>query len=127
MGDVTNSPTFVDDPLSQLLVRYLAEADALQGDVHGLKLLREKYIAAIRTPPWNWRSISRTKTRSGTASAGARTDCRDSSGYTDVTLIGRGAMGVVYKAFDRELKAIGGAEGSVSRRGDVRRPPTAAC
>jgi serine/threonine protein kinase len=104
MGDVTNSPTFVDDPLSQLLVRYLAEADALQGDVHGLKLLREKYIAANPDAALELAQHFQNEDAFGD-SFGRRSDRLPRfERYTDVTLIGRGAMGVVYKAFDRELK-----------------------
>ena len=104
MGDVTDSPTFVDDPLSQLLVRYLGDADALHGDVHRLKTLREQYIAANPDVASELAQYFQDEDAVGDSFGRPADRLPRFERYADVTLIGRGAMGVVYKAFDQELK-----------------------
>jgi serine/threonine-protein kinase len=104
MVDVTDSPTFVDDPLSQLLVRYLGDADTLHGDVHGLKALREKYIAANPDVASELAQYFQDEDAVGDSFGRPADRLPRFERYADVALIGRGAMGVVYKAFDQELK-----------------------
>ena len=104
MGDVTNAPTLGDDPLSQLLVRYLADADALHGDTQQLKTLRERYIAANPDAASELAHYFTDEDAIGDSFGRPADRLPRFERYADVTLIGRGAMGVVYKAFDRELK-----------------------
>src|SRR6185503_17572805 len=104
MADVTNSPTLGDDPLSQLLVRYLADVDALDGDVQRLKALRESYIAANPDAASQLAQYFQDEDTAGDSFGRPANRLPRFERYADVTLIGRGAMGVVYKAFDRELK-----------------------
>src|SRR6185503_17281688 len=90
--------------LSQLLVRYLADADRLHGDTSQLKALRETYIAANPAVASELEQYFQDEDAVGDGFGRPVDRLPRFERYADVTLIGRGAMGVVYKAFDRELK-----------------------
>ena len=101
---MADSKTLADDPLSHLLVRYLGDADALHGDGRRLTTLRQEYIAAYPDHASELAEYFQNEDTVGD-SFGRRSDRAPRfEQYPDVTLIGQGAMGVVYKAFDRELK-----------------------
>ena len=101
---MTDPTTLADDALSQLLARYLVDADALHGDGGRLTALREKYIADYPDHASEFARYFENEDTVGDSFGRPADRLPRFDRYTDVTLIGQGAMGVVYKAFDRELK-----------------------
>jgi serine/threonine protein kinase len=76
----------------------------LHGDVHGLKALRERYIAANPDVASELAEYFKDEDAVGDSFGRPADRLPRFERYADIALIGRGAMGVVYKAFDRELK-----------------------
>jgi serine/threonine-protein kinase len=96
--------TLADDPLSQLLASYLVDADALHGDGRRLTTLRQKYISDYPDHASELVQYFQNEDTVGDSFGRPVDRLPRFERYTEVSLIGQGAMGVVYKAFDRELK-----------------------
>ena len=92
-----------DNRLSQVLAEYLEEIDTVEGDASHLQILRDRYVADYP----DLASELKDHFEHEDAVAGhvwERDVLPEFDRYTEVTRIGHGAMGIVYKAFDRELK-----------------------
>ena len=98
----SRSPT--NDRLSRLLAAYLEETEVLGEDAVRLHALRERYLAAHPDLAADLQSHFQHEDALAADLGGKRDVLPRFDRYTDITLIGQGAMGVVYKAFDRELK-----------------------
>ena len=92
-----------DDRLSRVLAEYLEETDTVKGEATYLQVLRDRCL----TDYPDLASELKDHFEHEDAVAGhvwERDVLPDFGRYAEVTQIGEGTFGVVYKAFDRELK-----------------------
>jgi len=90
--------------LSQVLAAYMDEADSIKEDAHKLNSLRERYLKEHLELAPELELHFENEDAIGWCREDIQDSLPDFDRYTSVTRIGQGAMGVVYKAFDQELK-----------------------
>ena len=120
---VMDSQVSTHDRLSQVLADYLEALDTVKGDASRLQVLRDSYLdeyadlgSELKDHFEHEDAIGRHLVEGEVLPSFGR--------YSEVTRIGHGAMGIVYKAFDRELErwvalkipSLVGAENREARR-----------
>jgi len=91
------------DRVGQVLAEYLVEAERVLGDAAGLEAVRSRYV---RDHPEMATLLKNHFESEDLLGHGLSTSdpLPQLDRYTEMTEVGRGAMGVVYRAFDRELR-----------------------
>ena len=92
------------DRLDEILAHYMDEAQAFKDNLSGLCALQAKYVE--NRPDLAAQLLKHFENESVVLSGFGRIPCRlaDFGRYTEIRYIGHGGMGVVYRAFDEELK-----------------------
>ena len=88
--------------LDHVLSRYMDEVEAVQGDSSALRALRERYLANHADLRSGLRDHFENEDAVG-ASLHGRRETPDFGKFTEITYIGRGGMGRVYRAKDPRL------------------------
>jgi len=91
------------DRVGQVLAGYLVEAERVLGDAAGLEAVRSRYV---RDHPEMATLLKNHFESEDLLGHGLPTSdpLPQLDRYTEMTEVGRGAMGVIYRAFDRELR-----------------------
>jgi serine/threonine-protein kinase len=93
-----------DDALDEVLGEYLSQAEAVAGDADALRALQEACEKAHPGLALRLRRHFESEDLVGSRLAGGRRAAPSFQRYSQLTRIGEGAMGAVYKAFDQSLK-----------------------
>ena len=92
------------DRLDEVLAGYMEEAEAFKDNLSELCALQTKYVE--KHPDLATQLLNHFENENVVLSGFGRIPCRlaDFGKYTQIRYMGHGGMGVVYKAFDQELK-----------------------